>query len=193
MTRTLLSLLFSASCLVGCAAQREVMPNGRGSSRRLDVAPGGAHPLNAQAAAESVWLNPTWRVVYSGPDSLAELAHAATLVWHMPTRKINGDTLWTAPLDWQVAYSTQSRTYVDHEFWIRNYPDTMTKYWPTVVDEGSPLVVASGAASPGAVVVWPALPVPSTDWPFSFWVRTRQRPNGQWSAWSNPISRADNQ
>ena len=111
----------------------------------------------------------------------------------MPRLKANGDTLGTAPLDWQVAYSHRSQTYIDHEFWIRTNPDSATRYWPAVRAECEPLPVASGTATPGSVVAWPALPVPAGHWIFSWWVRTRQRPNGEWSLWSNPVTRADNQ
>lgn len=129
-----------------------------------------------------------------GEQVEAALAPAAvTITWTMPRLKANGDTLSTAPLDWQAAYSTQSRTWVAHRWPIITDPDSAAYYWPAVVSEAAPLVVMSGTAVPGAHVSVTPVPVTAGDWPFSWWIRTRQRPNGEWSLWSNPCSRADNQ
>ena len=127
-----------------------------------------------------------------GASSFAAPA-AVTLTWTMPRLKANGDTLSTAPLDWQAAYSTQSRTWVAHRWPIITDADSAAYYWPTVRAEAAPLVVMSGTAIPGAHVSIVPVPVTAGDWPFSWWIRTRQRPAGQWSLWSNPVTRADNQ
>lgn len=120
-------------------------------------------------------------------------ADAATIQWTMPTRDANGRPLSTMPLDWQAAYSTQSRTWVAHRWPIITDADSAAFYWPTVRVEAAPLVVMSGTAVPGAHVSVAMVPVTSGDWPFSIWLRTRQRPNGEWSLWSNPQTRESNQ
>lgn len=127
-----------------------------------------------------------------GASSFAAPA-AVVLTWTMPTLKADGTPLSLNLLEWQAAYSTQSATYRNHEYWIRNFPDSMAKYWPAVVAEAAPLPVWSGTARPGERVEWAALPVVASAWPYSWWIRTRQRPNGNWSLWSNPVTRADNQ
>lgn len=128
----------------------------------------------------------------------AESLAASTVViltWTMPRMKFgNVDTLSTAPLDWQAAYSTQSATWRNHEYFMRHNPDTLATYWAQVVIEAAPIPVASGTATPGQHVVWPAPPVTAGAWPFSWWIRTRQRPAGEWSLWSYPpVTRASNE
>lgn len=123
---------------------------------------------------------------------MIELLLAATLVWTMPRTTINGDTLSTAPLDWEAAYSHQSQTWIDHEYAMKYDPDTLAFYWPRVVIEAAPMPVWSGTARPGERVEWAALPVTAGHWPFSWWIRTRQRSEGVWSQWSNPVTRANN-
>lgn len=122
----------------------------------------------------------------------AASAGAATLTWTMPVNDANGRPLSTAPLDWQAAYSTQSQTWRNHAYWMKYNADTLAYYWPAVVAEAAPLVVMSGTGVPGWHMSVVAVPVQAWDFPFSYWVRTRQRPNGQWSLWSNPVSRANN-
>lgn len=123
----------------------------------------------------------------------ASCAEAATLDWTMPVKDANGRPLSTAPLDWQAAYSTQSRTWIAHRWPIITDADSAAFWWPTVRVEAAPLVVMSGTAVPGAHMSVVPVPVQSWDFPFSWWIRTRQRPNGEWSQWSNPVTRADNQ
>ena len=162
--RSSAAILLSALALVGCATT-----NGGGLRQQPEGVRALGHTLEAAAPA------------------------AVTLTWTMPRLKANGDTLGTAPLDWQAAYSTQSDTYVAHRWAIVTNADSMAFWWPTVEVEAERLVVASGTATPGSIVAWPALPVMEWDWPYSWWIRTRQRPNGNWSLWSNPVTRADNQ
>lgn len=168
----LLAALCAAGCL-GCAAPAVYIPAGAvwTSSSEVYIPAARAYSSRAESAAPA----------------------AITLTWTMPTRKANGDTLSTAPLDWQMSYAHQSQTWRDHQYHMRYNPDTLAFYWAQVVIEAAPIVVASGVASPGAHVEWAAIPVTAGHWPFSWRVRSRQRPSGEWGPWSNPVTRADNQ
>lgn len=133
--------------------------------------------------------------ILSRPPVLMQVTATADTVrlqWTMPLQTADGRPLSTMPLDYQVAYSTQSRTYVAHRWPIITDPDSAAFWWPTMRVEAAPLVVMSGTAVPGAHVSIVPVPVTSGDFPFSWWVRSRQRPNGEWSLWSNAVTRADN-
>ena len=122
----------------------------------------------------------------------SEQAAAVTLTWTMPRLASNGDTLSTRPLRWRLAYSTQSKAFINHRWQIVNNPDSATFWWPTVVSEAAPLVVANGYGIPGEHMAIAPPPVWAWDWPFTWWVATRQD-SSDWSWWSNPVGRWNNE
>jgi hypothetical protein len=119
--------------------------------------------------------------------ALCAPAQAATLTWTSPLVNQIGDTLSTRPLAYQIAYSTQSATWVA----FRDSCLRDTALWARVVREAEPVPVASGHTLPGEHMSVPAPLVISFYWPFSLWVRTKQDSSG-WSVWSNPVTRASN-
>jgi hypothetical protein len=112
---------------------------------------------------------------------VAGVAQAATLTFTTPRTYVTGDTLSDGYRQWQLAYTTQSKTWVAKRAVMAASPDSFAYYWPSVRSEAAPRVVLVGWARPGQSVSQVAPPVISLDWPFTWWVRYYTDVPGPWS------------
>lgn len=119
----------------------------------------------------------------------ALLVAQTTLTFTPPTLHVDGTPISDGYRRWELAYSTQSKTWQAHGLAMMASPDTFTTRWPATTSEADRRIVMYGYGRPGVPVVQVAPLVNSLDWPFSWWVRYfTDVPGG----WSNPVTRASN-
>jgi len=120
---------------------------------------------------------------------MLHLLFAFTLSWTMPAHCTNGDTL-RCPVSWQVyRLQPQSPTWVKHLSGGKMaLPDSQATYWPAVVREDRPRVVAQAPWLPGQQGQKFTLTLPDSLLPGAFYVTTTNA-SGECPYWSNLVWR----